>query len=104
MQTHSVTLGLNIPNEGKVTNQMWSQFLETEIATRLDFATITDAIGIYKGEIESSKIVSVTIDERSTHSDSIVQNLKRVAAEFKTQFRQECTLYQIQEAREFSLV
>ena len=55
MQTHSITLGQNIGAEGKVTNQMWLQFLETEVVTRLDYATITDAIGIYKGTVEIAK-------------------------------------------------
>ena len=72
MQTHSITLGQNIGSEGKVTNQMWLQFLETEIVTRLDYATITDAIGIYKGTVEKSKIISVTVDERTTGSSQIL--------------------------------
>ena len=71
MQTHSITLGMNISDSGKVTNQMWLQFLETEVVTRLDYATITDAIGIYKGTVENSKIISVTVDERTTRSTQI---------------------------------
>ena len=94
MQTHSITLGMNIGSEGKVTNQMWLQFLETEIVTRLDYATITDAIGVYKGTVEQSKIISVTVDERTTGSLSIIENLKQVGQTYKTQFRQEAILYQ----------
>ena len=73
---------------------MWLQFLETEIVTRLDYATITDAIGIYKGTVEKSKIISVTVDERTTGSLSIIENLKQVGQTYKTQFRQEAILYQ----------
>ena len=94
MQTHSITLGMNIPDSGKVTNQMWFQFLETEVVTRLVYATITDAIGIYKGNVEKSKIISVTVDERTTGSLSIIENLKQVGQTYKTQFRQEAILYQ----------
>ena len=94
MQTHSITLGMNIGSEGKVTNQMWLQFLETEVVTRLDYATITDAIGIYKGNVEQSKIISVTVDERTTGSLKIIENLKQVGQTYKTQFRQEAILYQ----------
>ena len=94
MQTHSITLGMNISDSGKVTNQMWLQFLETEVVTRLDYATITDAIGIYKGNVEKSKIISVTVDERTTGSLSIIENLKQVGQTYKTQFRQEAILYQ----------
>ena len=94
MQTHSITLGQNIGSEGKVTNQMWLQFLETEIVTRLDYATITDAIGIYKGTVEKSKIISVTVDERTTGSSQIIGKLKEVGQTYKRQFRQEAILYQ----------
>ena len=73
---------------------MWLQFLETEVVTRLDYATITDAIGIYKGNVEKSKIISVTVDERTTGSLSIIENLKQVGQTYKTQFRQEAILYQ----------
>ena len=93
MQTHSITLGMNIPDSGKVTNQMWTQFLETEILQRLDFATITDAIGIYKGTVENSKIISVTVDERTTNSLKIIDQLKQGGQTYKTQFKQECILY-----------
>ena len=94
MQTHSITLGMNISDSGKVTNQMWLQFLETEVVTRLDYATITDAIGIYKGTVENSKIISVTVDERTTNSRKIIDQLKQVGQVYKTQFRQEAILYQ----------
>jgi len=94
MQTHSITLGMNISDSGKVTNQMWLQFLETEVVTRLDYATITDAIGIYKGTVENSKIISVTVDERTTNSLKIIDQLKQVGAVYKQQFRQDAILYQ----------
>ena len=97
MQTHSITLGMNIGSEGKVTNQMWLQFLETEVVTRLDYATITDAIGIYKGNVEQSKIISVTVDERTTGSLKIIENLLQVGQTYKTQFRQDSILYQTTE-------
>ena len=94
MQTHSITLGMNISDSGKVTNQMWVQFLETEVVTRLVYATITDAIGIYKGTVENSKIISVTVDERTTNSLKIIDQLKQVGAVYKQQFRQDAILYQ----------
>ena len=97
MQTHSITLGMNISDSGKVTNQMWLQFLETEVVTRLDYATITDAIGIYKGTVEKSKIISVTVDERTTGSLKIIENLLQVGQTYKTQFRQDSILYQTTE-------
>ena len=88
---------MNISDSGKVTNQMWLQFLETEVVTRLDYATITDAIGIYKGNVEKSKIISVTVDERTTGSLKIIENLLQVGQTYKTQFRQDSILYQTTE-------
>ena len=85
---------MNISDSGKVTNQMWLQFLETEVVTRLDYATITDAIGIYKGIVEKSKIISVTVDERTTRSTQIIDSLLQVGQTYKTQFRQDSILYQ----------
>ncbi len=73
---------------------MWLQFLETEVVTRLDYATITDAIGIYKGTVENSKIISVTVDERTTRSTQIIDSLLQVGQTYKTQFRQDSILYQ----------
>ena len=93
MQTHRIVLGLNIPNSGTVTNQMWLQFVQEELLTRLQFCTISDAIGVYKGTTEKTKIIEVTVDNRSTHSTQIVNNLKKVGEGYKQQFRQDCVLY-----------
>ena len=90
MQTHSITLGMNIPNAGKVTNQMWIQFLNDTVLASLEYATITDAIGIYKGELEKSKVISVTTD-----SPAAVDALLTVGDAYKKAFNQECILYTV---------
>ena len=63
MQTHSITLGMNIPNAGTVTNQMWIQFLNDTVLASLEYATITDALGIYQGTLERSKVISITTED-----------------------------------------
>ena len=93
MQTHSITLGMNIPDAGTVTNQMWIQFLNDTVLASLEYATITDAIGIYKGTVENSKIISVTVDERTTNSLKIIDKLKEIGQIYKKQFRQDTVLY-----------
>ena len=103
MQTHQIVLGLNIPNSGTVTNQMWMQFVQDELLTRLQFCTISDAIGVYKGTLEKTKIIEVTVDERTTHSDQIVNNLKKVGDVYKQQFRQDCVLYRFTNVEELVL-
>tara|TARA_B100000287_G_scaffold294970_1_gene278272 strand:+ start:4852 stop:5190 length:339 start_codon:yes stop_codon:yes gene_type:complete len=92
LQTHQITLGMNIPSEGKLTNQMWVDFLQS-VLHLIQFATITDAVGIFKGEMEASKIISITIDERTTGSDRMIKNLLQVGELYKKQFRQDCIMY-----------
>ena len=92
MQTHTLSLGRNIPDAGTVTEQMWQEFLKETVCVFLDCCTITDGVGIWKGEVEQTKIISVTVDERSIASVAILDNLKAVGDAWKTQFRQECVM------------
>ena len=88
MQTHSITLGLNIGNEGKVTRQMWDAFVLDTVATQLEFCTIQDCQGIYRGTVEQSKIISVNTD-----NDEIVGTLLKVGEAYKKAFRQDAIMY-----------
>ena len=88
MQTHSISLGRNIPNSGKVTKQMWLDFVRNEVCTSLEYATITEGTGIYRGELEQCMILSVSTDDAS-----IVQTLHDIGARYKKQFNQDCYLY-----------
>ena len=90
MQTHSITLGMNIPNAGTVTNQMWIDFLNVTVLASLEYATITDSIGIYKGTVEKSKTISVT-----TEDPAAVDALLTVGDAYKKAFNQECILYTV---------
>ena len=60
METTTLTVGRNIGNEGTVTNQMLDQFIQDEVLTRLEYATITHGMGIYKGTMEAIVCFSVT--------------------------------------------
>ena len=86
METTTLTLGRNIPNEGTVTNQMLEQFINDEVLTRLEYATITHGMGIYKGPMEAIVCISVTGKE---HEDALFE----VGHAYKTQFRQESVMY-----------
>ena len=90
MQTHSITLGLNIPNAGTVTNQMWIDFLNVTVLASLEYATITDAIGIYKGTLENSKVISIT-----TEDPAAVDALRAVGDAYKQQFNQDAVMYAV---------
>ena len=90
MQTHSITLGLNIPDAGSVTNQMWIDFLNVTVLASLEYATITDTIGIYKGTLEKSKVISVT-----TEDPAAVDALIKVGDAYKQQFNQDAVMYAV---------
>ena len=92
MQTHSITLGMNIPNAGTVTNQMWIDFLYVTVLASLEYATITDAIGIYKGTLEKSKGISST-----TEDPAAVDALRKVGDAYKQQFNQDAIMYAVQQ-------
>ena len=92
MQTHSITLGMNIPNAGTVTNQMWIQFLNDTVLASLEYATITDALGIYKGTLERSKVISI-----STEDLAAVDALRKVGDAYKKAFNQDAIMYSVAE-------
>ena len=92
MKTHSITLGMNIPNAGTVTNQMWIDFLNVTVLASLEYATITDAIGIYKGTLEKSKVISIT-----TEDPAAVDALRKVGDAYKQQFNQDAIMYAVQQ-------
>ena len=92
MQTHSITLGMNIPNAGTVTNQMWIQFLNDTVLASLEYATITDALGIYKGTLERSKVISI-----STEDPAAIDALVKVGDAYKAAFNQDAIMYTVTE-------
>ena len=90
MKTHSITLGMNIPNAGTVTNQMWIDFLNVTVLASLEYATITDSIGIYKGTLEKSKVISIT-----TEDPAMVDALREVGDAYKNAFNQDAIMYTV---------
>ena len=90
MQTHSITLGMNIPNAGTVTNQMWIDFLNVTVLASLEYATITESIGIYKGTLEKSKTISVT-----TEDPDVMRALVKVGDAYKAAFNQDAIMYTV---------
>ena len=83
---------MNIPNAGTVTNQMWIQFLNDTVLASLEYATITDALGIYKGTLERSKVISIT-----TEDPAAVDALRQVGDAYKQQFNQDAVMYAVQQ-------
>ena len=81
---------MNIKAAGTVTNQMWIQFLNDTVLASLEYATITDAIGIYKGTLEKSKVISVSTDDTA-----VVDALLEVGDAYKKAFNQDAIMYTV---------
>ena len=81
---------MNIKDAGTVTNQMWMQFLNDTVLASLEYATITDAIGIYKGTLEQSKVISVSTDDTA-----VVDALLKVGDAYKQAFKQDAIMYTV---------
>ena len=81
---------MNIKDAGTVTNQMWIQFLNDTVLASLEYATITDAIGIYKGTLEQSKVISVSTDDTA-----VVESLLEVGDAYKKAFKQDAIMYTV---------
>ena len=81
---------MNIKDAGTVTNQMWIQFLNDTVLASLEYATITDAMGIYKGTIEKSKVISVSTDDTA-----VVESLLEVGDAYKKAFKQDAIMYTV---------
>ena len=81
---------MNIPDAGTVTNQMWIDFLNVTVLASLEYATITDAIGIYKKQLEKSKVISIT-----TEDPAAVDALIKVGDAYKNAFNQDAIMYAV---------
>ena len=81
---------MNIKDAGTVPNQMWIQFLNDTVLASLEYATITDAVGIYKGTVEQSKVISVSTDDTA-----VVDALLEVGDAYKKAFNQDAIMYTV---------
>ena len=69
---------------------MWIDFLNVTVLASLEYATITDAIGIYQGTLEKSKVISIT-----TEDPAAVDALRQVGDAYKAAFNQESVMYAV---------
>ncbi len=49
-------MGRNIPDNGTVTNAMMDSFIKREIMPHFEYGTFIDGEGLWKGELENTKI------------------------------------------------
>ena len=60
MKRLELIMGRNIPNAGKVSDNMINDFIKSEIIPHFEYGTFIDGEGSWKGEFEQTKIFSVS--------------------------------------------
>ena len=92
--THMIRLqmamGRNIPDAGTVDDEMFDEFMQSDIMPLLDYGTIIDGIGFWKGEQEQTKILYVEIPE--SEFKAMYKVFVMIAAAYKTAFRQDAVM------------
>ena len=85
-----MAMGRNIPDAGKVTDAMFDHFTREFIAPVLEFCTIIDGVGFWKGEQEMTKILYMDIPQSDV--EMMTAKFEQIANCYKTAFRQEAVL------------
>ena len=85
-----MAMGRNIPDAGKVTDAMFDHFTREFIAPVLEFCTIIDGVGFWKGEQELTKILYIDIPPSDV--EEMTAKFEQIANCYKTAFRQEAVL------------
>ena len=92
MNTYQILMGMNVPNGYPVTTQQWASFIDIMDAI-FDGYTISEVDGVWKGEHEQTKCVTVC-----TNSP---ESVKYIATKYKTLFKQDSVAIQTLPAMEF---
>ena len=85
-----LTMGRNIPDNGKVTDAMMDEFIKREIMPHFEYGTFIDGIGFWKGEQEQTKIFYLEVEDREVEDHLLTFNC--IAAAYRKQFRQDSVL------------
>ena len=90
MQRLELIMGRNIPDNGTVTDHMMNNFIKREIMPHFEYGTFIDGEGLWKGELENTKIFYLEVEDREVEDHLLTFNC--IAAAYKKQFRQESVL------------
>ena len=90
MQRLELIMGRNIPNNGKVTDNMMNDFIKEYIIPFFEYGTFIDGEGLWKGELEQTKIfyLELTDDEVDSYREMFTQ----IAIKYKQAFNQDSVL------------
>jgi len=92
MNTYQILMGMNVPNGYPVTNEQWQVFINI-MDTIFDGYTISEVDGVWKGEHEQTKCVTVCTN--------CVDSVRYVANKYKSLFKQDSVAIQTLPAMEF---
>lgn len=92
MSTYQLFFGRNVPGGGYVTDDGFSKFLRI-VDTLVDGYTVIDADGVWKGEHEDTKVMTINTDD--------VDAVYDIARTYKFAFSQESVAIQVLPDMEF---
>ena len=90
MQRLELIMGRNIPDNGTVTDHMMNNFIKREIMPHFEYGTFIDGEGLWKGDLEQTKIFYLECADSEV--DEHMLSLNCIAAAYKKQFRQDSVL------------
>ena len=90
MQRLELIMGRNIPNNGKVTDSMMNDFIKEYIIPFFDYGTFIDGEGLWKGELEHTKIFYLELPDSEV--DGIREMFQQIAIKYKQAFNQDSVL------------
>ena len=83
-------MGRNIPNAGRVSDNMMNDFIKSEIIPHFEYGTFIDGEGIWKGEFEDTKIFYIEVEDQEVIATAVL--LKHIADRYRKAFRQDSVL------------
>ena len=90
MKRLELIMGRNIPNAGRVSDNMMNDFIKTEIIPHFEYGTFIDGEGIWKGEFEDTKIFYIEVEDQEVIATAVL--LKYIADRYRKAFRQDSVL------------
>ena len=90
MQRLELIMGRNIPNNGKVTDRMMNDFIKEYIIPFFDYRTFIDGEGLWKGELEQTKIFYLELPDSEV--DGYREMFQQIAIKYKQAFNQDSVL------------
>ena len=90
MQRLELIMGRNIPDNGKVTDIMMNDFIKEYIIPFFEYGTFIDGEGLWKGELEQTKIFYLELPDSEV--DSTRWMFEQIAIKYKQAFNQDSVL------------